>query len=281
MNTAGPFMRHGIHFISGLPRSGSTLLAAVLRQNPRFHAAMTSPVGAMYMALESAMSRRNETAVFINEVQRRDVLGGLFANYYREIQESRLVFDTNRLWCTKLPGLTRLFPEARVVCCVRDVAWIMDSIERLARRNAFEPSGMFGFETGSTVFTRINRLSSNEGLVGFAMDALKEAFFGEQADRLILVEYEALARAPRTTIEHLYSLLNEPPFPHDFDNIEYAADEFDLALGAPGLHTIRPKVEWIERRTVLPPDLFRRFDNDMFWRAPGVNVRHVSVIRLG
>ncbi|MFB8797203.1 MAG: sulfotransferase [Microcoleus sp.] len=32
------------HFISGLPRSGSTLLAALLRQNPRFHAAMTSPV---------------------------------------------------------------------------------------------------------------------------------------------------------------------------------------------------------------------------------------------
>lgn len=27
-----------MHFISGLPRSGSTLLAAILRQNPRFGA---------------------------------------------------------------------------------------------------------------------------------------------------------------------------------------------------------------------------------------------------
>jgi len=42
-------MDNGIHFIAGLPRSGSTLLAGILRQNPRFHAAMTSPVGAMYM----------------------------------------------------------------------------------------------------------------------------------------------------------------------------------------------------------------------------------------
>ncbi|MEG4005469.1 sulfotransferase [Microcoleus sp. Pol11C1] len=33
------------YFISGLPRSGSTLLAALLRQNPRFYSAMTSPVG--------------------------------------------------------------------------------------------------------------------------------------------------------------------------------------------------------------------------------------------
>ena len=26
-----------LHFIAGLPRSGSTLLAGILRQNPRFH----------------------------------------------------------------------------------------------------------------------------------------------------------------------------------------------------------------------------------------------------
>jgi sulfotransferase len=33
-----------IHFISGLPRSGSTLLAALLRQNPRFEAGMSGPL---------------------------------------------------------------------------------------------------------------------------------------------------------------------------------------------------------------------------------------------
>ena len=36
-----------LHFISGLPRSGSTLLAGILRQNPQFHAAMSSPVAPM------------------------------------------------------------------------------------------------------------------------------------------------------------------------------------------------------------------------------------------
>jgi hypothetical protein len=35
-----------IHFISGLPRSGSTLLAALLRQNPRFEAGMSGPLAA-------------------------------------------------------------------------------------------------------------------------------------------------------------------------------------------------------------------------------------------
>jgi sulfotransferase len=68
-----------------LPRSGSTLLAAILRQNPRFHAGMSSPVASLFMALQGAMSRRNEAAVFIDEVQKRELLKGIFASYYHAI----------------------------------------------------------------------------------------------------------------------------------------------------------------------------------------------------
>jgi len=270
---------NGVHFISGLPRSGSTLLAGILRQNPRFHAGMTSPVGSMYMALEAAMSRRNETAVFINEDQRKAVLKGLFPSYYDTIHQQRVVFDTNRAWCTKLPALGQLFPDARVICCVRHLGWIMDSIERLVRRNAFELSGMFGFEPGGTVYTRVSRIASSDGLVGYALDALREAFFGEDAHRLILIEYQALTRAPRETLAHLYDLLGQAPFEHDFENVDYQAEDFDLALGARGLHTVRRRVEWIERPTVLPPELFARFNNDMFWRFPETNFRRVRMIQ--
>ena len=272
-------MQNGIHFISGLPRSGSTLLAAILRQNPRFHAGMTSPVGAIYMALEGAMSRRNEAAVFIEDAQRRDILKGLFTSYYSSVQKEKLVFDTNRVWCAKLPALTDLFPNARIVCCVRDISWIMDSIERLVRKNRFELSGMFGFEPGHTVYTRINRIATSDGIVGYPLDALKEGFFGEQASRLILIEYEAVARAPESALRLLYGFLGEPYFEHDFENVQYEADDFDRALGSPGLHTVRGKVAWTERQSVLPPELFQRFENDAFWRRPEANIRQVPIIR--
>lgn len=271
-------MQHGIHFISGLPRSGSTLLAAILRQNPRFHAGMTSPVGAMYMALEKSMSRHNETAVFIDPPQRRNILAGLFTNYYTNIESTKVVFDTNRSWCAKLPALNQLFPAAKVICCVRDVNWIMDSIERLVRRNAFEPSGMFGYESGGTVFSRIGAVAGSDGLVGYALDALKDGFFGEQASTMILVEYDALVTNPTRALKMIYDFIGEPWFDHDFDNVEYGADEFDLALGAPGLHTIRRKVEFIARETVLPPQLFHRFDSDMFWRDPAANRHNVRIV---
>ena len=271
-------MRQGIHFISGLPRSGSTLLAGILRQNPRFHAGMTSPVGSMYLALEKSMSRRNETAVFIDSEQRRDILTGLFSSYYAAIESDKVVFDTNRMWSAKLPAITQLFPQARVICRVRDVNWIMDSIERLVRRNAFGPSGMFGYESGGTVFSRIGAVAGSDGLVGYALDALKDGFFGEQAPAMILVEYDALVTDPTRALTMIYEFIGEPWFDHDFDNVEYDADEFDLALGAPGLHTIRRKVEFIPRQTVLPPQLFHRFDNDMFWRDPAANRHDVTIV---
>jgi sulfotransferase len=271
-------MENRIHFISGLPRSGSTLLSAILRQNPRIHAMMTSPVGHIYLAMLSAVSRKNEAAVFIDEGQKRELLRGVFRNYYHAIGDNRIVFDTNRIWCTKLPALAEHFPNSKVICTVRSVSWIMDSIERLVRRNTFELSGIFGFDAGGTVYTRVNRLASNDGMVGYALDALREAFFGEHSNRLLLLSYQALTRQPKETIAQLYNFIGEEYFEHDFDNVEYDAAEFDLPIGSPGLHTIRPKVEFLERQTILPPDLFARFEGDAFWMNPQTNINNVPVI---
>ena len=274
-------MDQGLHFISGLPRSGSTLLSAILRQNPRFHAMMTSPVGAIYLAMLEATSRKNETAVFINQDQKQALLSGVFENYYHDIGHEKLVFDTNRIWCSKMPALSKLFPDAKLICCVRHIPWIMDSIERLIRRNAYDLSGMFGYESGGTVYSRVNRLATGDGMVGFALDCLREAFYGGWADRMILVTYEALARDPTGTMAQLYDFIGEPAFAHDFDNVQYSADEFDEALGSPGLHTVRRSVAFLERPTVLPPELFQRFENDAFWMNPDLNIHGVQVIRYG
>ena len=180
-------MQNGIHFISGLPRSGSTLLAALLRQNPRLHAGMTSPVGSVFSAMLRATSQENEGAVFIDDDQRARLLHGVFTAYYADLAPTKLIFDTNRLWTTKLPALAQLFPNSRVICCVRNPAWVIDSIERLIRRNRFELSRIFNFNSGGTVYSRADGLGSGTGMVGFAWHALREAVFGEHADRLLLV----------------------------------------------------------------------------------------------
>lgn len=255
------------HFISGLPRSGSTLLAAILRQNPRFHAGMSSPVGALFSGLLGQVSAGSEWGPVVNTEQRRRLLRGFFDNYYAEQSDKNVVFDTNRMWCAKLPAILDLFPEAKVIACVRNVAWIMDSIERLYRANPYENTLLFNDDVErNTVYSRVDTLAQRNRLVGFSWSALKEAFYGEQAASLLVVDYELLAQAPNKVLPLIYRFLGEEPFEHDYAQVEYDAPEFDNNLGLAGLHRIRPQVSLERRATVLPPDLFAQYADMSFWQ---------------
>jgi hypothetical protein len=46
------------------------------------------------------------------------------------------------------------------------------------------------------------------------------------------------------------------------------APEFDRSLGAAGLHRVSGPVRHEVRQTLLPPDLFERFDQLTFWNDP-------------
>jgi sulfotransferase len=261
-------MDKGIHFISGLPRSGSTLLSALLRQNRRFHASMTSPVGSLVMTLMRQMSQENETALFVDDVQRLRVLRSCVDGYYWDIHPNRLVFDTNRVWASKLQTVARLFPDARMICCVRSPAWVLDSIERLVRRNSLEPSGLFKFDPTSTVYSRVESQMS-AGMVGVSLQGLLEAVFDERRDRLMLVRYETLTLDPRSTLKAIYDFIGEPIFDHDPEHVEqdYDALAFDAKIGAPGLHKVGAQVKAIQRETILPTEIFAKYEN-AFWNAP-------------
>jgi sulfotransferase len=272
-------MPQKLHFISGLPRSGSTLLAGILRQNPRFHAAMTGPVGAMVQTMLATFSPQNETAIFLEEETRRRVLRTIFEAYYAPHADKALIFDTNRAWCSRLALVRALFPDAKILCCVRDVAWVMDSFERLVRRNVFEPSRLFpAHDQRATVYSRTEALAQRDRTVGFAWAALKDAYYGEHSDALLLIEYDRLVQEPALCLRLIYDFLGEPWFEHDFDDVEYDEPEFDRQLGAPGLHTVKRKVEWRPRPTILPPDLFDRFHAMSFWRdGTGSAARRITL----
>ena len=255
------------HFISGLPRSGSTLLAALLLQNPRFHAGMTSPVGTLFTGMLNQFSAGSEFGPVIDQPMRRRLLRGLFDAYYADQADKAVVFDSNRMWCAKLPAILDLFPTAKVIACVRDVAWVMDSIERLYRSNPYENTKLFVDDVErNTVYSRVDTLAQRNRLVGYPWAALKEAYYGEQASSLLVIEYELLAQAPEKVLRLVYAFIGETWFPHDFENVHYDAPAFDEALGLVGLHRVRPVIKLLDRRTILPPDLYEKYSALSFWR---------------
>lgn len=272
-------MDNGLHFISGLPRSGSTLLSAILRQNPKLHAHMSSPVTSLFTQMWLAMGAGHDYSVFIDDDQRQDLLRSVFDAYYGKVHPHKIVFDTGRMWCAKLPMLTKLFPQARILCCVRDVPQILDSFERLYNKSPFLLSMMFSADTSRTVYHRVESLAGMNGVVGIAWHALRDAFFGEFADRLIVIDYDALTRHPKAALDYIYDKLGLPAFAHDFENVVFdEAEVFDNRFGLPGLHTVSPVVRNASRQSLLPPDLIARYAQDAFWKDPELNARNAAVL---
>ena len=136
------------HFISGLPRSGSTLLSALLKQNPRFHSGVTSPVAMLCGSMQRRMSG-GEFSVFFDNSRRKNMLRGVFSSYYAEATAAQVVFDTNRAWTGRAALLGDLFPESRIICCVRDLGWVIDSVERMLDKNPLQLSRIMGFKPGT------------------------------------------------------------------------------------------------------------------------------------
>lgn len=268
-----------MHLISGLPRAGSTLLCALLRQNPRFAAAITSPVASLVGAILPKMSGASEFEVFFDDDRRRRILRSIFDGYYADAAPDQVIFDTNRTWTARAALVADLYPRSRIICCVREIGWIIDSIERMLRKNPLQMSRVFNFLPGSSVYARVETLmNSDSGLIGLPWAGLREAWFSEHARRLIVIDYDSLANQPETTLQRLYDELGEPAFAHDFDHVSYDEPEYDAHLGMPGLHRVREKVEFKRRDSCIPPDLFAKYADASFWSRPDMNRRGVRIL---
>lgn len=231
------------------------------------------------MTLQTGLSGRSEFHDFFDEAKRRNILRALFDSYYDDVHREKLIFDTNRGWCTKLAALDRLFPNAKVICCVRPIAQIIESIERVVQLNALEPSRLFNFEGIGNVYSRTDTMNLvPSGLIGSAYGGLREAFYGRYSDKLLLVTYESLARHPRETVESIYDFIGEKYFDHDFENVEFDSPRYDGSLGLPGLHRVRKRVRFEERECLLPPDLVKRFEASTFWADDAQNPRRVRIL---
>lgn len=269
---------NNVHFISGLPRSGSTLLSALLKQNPRFLSGMTSPVAALCNSVHRKTCA-GEFSSFFDNARRSTMLRGIFDSYYAHAAPDQVVFDTNRTWTGRAALISSIYPGARIICCVRDLGWIIDSMEKMLVKNPLQLSKIFSFQPGTSVYARAELLMNMEnGLIGHPWANLREAWFGDFAARLIVVQYDSLARDPAATLERLYQAIGEPLFAHDFERVVFDEPEYDAEMGMPGLHKVREKVQLSERKLCIPPDLFAKHASASFWNKAELNARGVQVI---
>lgn len=253
------------YFISGLPRSGSTLLSAILKQNPDFYADIASPVNGLVNGAINNLTG-SENNLNIHENRRETILKHIFNGYYAHVN-NLTVFDSSRAWSANTMLLKTLFPYTKIICCVRDIKWILDSFERIAAKNCYYTNTLIDDEARPCVETRCKALMdpTKSGIVIKPWHWLQDGL-ALNPEMILLVEYNNLCKKPKETMQKIYQFINKPYYDHDFNNVEYENELFDRTCNMKDLHTVKRKVEWVERKFILPKYVLEQYNNKEFWR---------------
>lgn len=251
------------HFITGLPRSGSTLLSSILLQNPRFHSSITDPLASFVKGMIETIGTEPGVKFEVPVERRKNAISGMFDGFYSHI-EKPVIFNTNRAWTYLTPAMKEIYPDSKFIVCVRDINWILDSFEVAQRKDPLSYNTVGG-SIAKSVYQRVETFMTDEGIVGFPYIGIKQAITGNEKRDLILVEYDQLCRNPERILRSIYNFIGEEYYEHDFNNVERNWDEYDAEIGIK-LHRVRQKVEFIPRNFIIPPDILQKYANMEVWR---------------
>ncbi len=263
-------MTKQIHFISGLPRAGSTLLCNILNQNPAFHATSTSGILEIILAIRNQWENVAELRASPNKAGKSAVINNILHNYV-DVIERPVYFDKSRAWIAYIELAEAILGEkAKILVPVRKITDILSSFENLYRKNAHDwqfPQEKSHFFEWQTVEGRADIWMRNDQPVGIAYNRIRDAISRGYKDRLHFIEFDDLTTQPKAVMGNLYSFLGEEYYEHNFDYVEQVTEENDDIHGIPGLHIIRNKVEPIETYgdSLIGATSYTKFDNAQFW----------------
>lgn len=265
------------YFMAGLPRSGSTLLSAILNQNPRVHSGPSSPVTTIMLTLETQIGTDELFRAYPKVDQAKELISSVIKHYYSDVKRP-VIIDKNRSWVDRLHFIpTYLGTEPRVICPVRDISEVLASFLAMHKRNPFEVNGKINFMDEMLVMrgvplndaNRCEMLAGPEGILGQSVNGIRKVVMEGKQRQLHFVEYNDLLNSPAETMKKLYEFLEEEPFEHDFSNIVNLHRENDgQVYGFADMHDVRGTLskKSVDPRAILPPEILAKCEGAEFWR---------------
>ena len=258
------------YFDCGLPRSGSTLLTALLNQNPQIHAGTLSPVFEVMYYTNDRLQGEQAQAFPKPEVFHR-MVSNVITEYYSD-RDEEVIVDKCRAWPAHIDLIKQyITPDPKIICTVRHPLDILASFITLFHKDgglnfidkAMLKQGMF-----ITDDARCHFMMNPGGIVWESMNALATAFRQNQTQYIHFIQYDDLVSDPKRVMQGIHSYLRLKPFEYDFENIVQKDREKDKEVyGLPTMHEVRQKVEKKSKHysEVLSEEVINKYKDLDFW----------------
>ena len=251
--------------VSGLPRSGSTLLCQLLGQHPDIYSiGHSSPLCG---AVNNIRHHISDSDFLLSQLDCDFELGyqrlknaytGFISGWFNETDRPAVV-DKNRGWLRAVEMVHDLVPDYRILVCIRNPLQIFGSIE--ARHDKTRLLDFPDHIDAHGAYSRAERLFGNNGIIGSPMndigdvsDILKQQIH----ERIYYVPFEPLINQPVDSMNTLFDWIELAPHAINPDQLTVQPHESDSyyrfkyshatrsSIGVPPPHPISPRIaRWI------------------------------------
>jgi len=235
-----------LFFLSGLFRSGNTLLRSILNQNPNLYLSSNSLTPEIMYRLH--LVKDNFAKESDNYKSLENVIKNIFNNYYADVKKDYII-DQGR-WGT--PGNCLLlhkykFLPKKFIFLIRPLEEILGSWITL--------------EKPLDVYSYCDTLFLENGRIGQAVLALNYLTKNYKKN-LHIIKYKNLCKNPKKTIKDLYGFLNVPHFDHRFKNL----DQVNTSLLQTTIRTNIIKQKKYNYKKIVPREILEKYKdiNEMF-----------------
>lgn len=255
-------MKKTFHFLSGLPRSGSTVLESLLNQNPEVYVTPTSPLLHLLNKNQEEFHRCPEVIANPDGRMLTNMSYGMIQGCWEHRPEN-IIIDKHRGWGKNMPATTIVFGhEIKMVATIRDIPSVMASWLTLIRN---QPDNHIRKSVINKGFPATEENMMAEMWFEHVLDCVESVVMARKtaANRLLEIKYDDFVVDPLGEVKKIESFLDLPPYEYDINNITND-DKLNNDLEAFGfrdMHKIRPKVEKTAKdpREILGDKLYERF----------------------
>ena len=197
-----------------MPRSGNTLFASVMNQNP----AIASTPNSITLEIMKDLFLLKQTDVFQNFPDHKslnNVLDSVYDLYYKDWPQ-RIIIDRGPVMTKGNFELMKKHYKQPFKCVVilRDLINVLASYMQWYTKNPDSFVNRYNLKNDEE---KLSMLMNKEGAVAKDLEAIKNAF--NYPDICHFVKYDDLVAQPEQEFKKIYKFIEEPYFYHTFNNL--------------------------------------------------------------
>lgn len=244
-------MNKTYHFMAGLPRSGSTVLSAILNQNPDIYASPQTDLISMLYNLESSIPNFESYKAGLLHQGFASVMHNMAATFYNHIDKP-VIIDKNRGWGTPY-NWDNLSPyvsaEGKVILTMRPILEVLASFVKVSRasqkitqHHQFLNPNLWVSNYRTETDAIVDNLMMPNGELDRAIFSIGN-LLKNHSDKVLVVWFDDLLDRPVSTLDQIQEFLGLDLFDYNLGKIVALDKHNDLAgYGVAGLHDVKKKL---------------------------------------